>query len=271
MLPHRHQVDFARRKGKVPYPCYYCMNNVAMMDIETDEHNMVKSFGTEGGVPRTCMAGLTGPTEKGDCKAIMVLELPQCYTRCYPSSLFTKLTREYYMEMLTDILYRQPVVRSELVCRANKGYHTREQRITEMLDEGLITKSYHNCGEEMYSLTAFGRSMAILVSSMIEDYLMVCERGEILAYSGFIELFEWIRENPNSTAKQIYDSYRGRHGLGAVIETTLEDLVSAEYVEPMFDKDYDEIRYNVTQKGINVWKMILERQSRVPDATEPSK
>lgn len=270
MLPHRHQVDFARRKGNVPYPCYYCMNYVQFPTMVTDEHNFVLNFGKEENVPCTCMGGMRGPSEKGDCKGIQILELQQYCTRWYPSNLFDRFTREYWMEMLTDIKCGQPIARSMLIARARKGYHTREQRINEMLEEGLITQSYNVNNEEMYTLTAYGEAIADEICHMLDAYQIIKEQGELLEYDIPMTMFEWIRSNPNSTAKQIYNAFSECRD-STFIETTLEDLVSVGYVEPLYDSDYEEIRFNTTQKGVDSWKMTSKRrQYIVADAEERS-
>lgn len=264
MLPHRHQVDYARRKGNVPYPCFYCMNYVQFDGEIRNEHNNIESFGTEANVPNTCMAGLTCPTGIDDCKGIQILELPQFYNRWYPSPLFERFTRDYYMEMLTDIKCGEPITRSMLVGRAHKGYHTREQRINEMLEEGVITESLNIKNEPTYSLTAYGNAIAEAICNMLNEYLIVKERGELMESEVHKTIFEWIRSHPNSTAGQIYQAF----GDDGEIATSLEDLMDADYVEPLFDDSYSEIRMNVTQRGIDTWKMITERrQSIVQDAT----
>ena len=254
MIPKRHQVEFAKSKGKLIYPCCFCQNRLPNVEYHQDEHGIVTEFGVEEGVPQTCMAGLHAPTEYGDCKHIMVQELPQNYTRWYPSDLFTKFSKEYYMEMITDIRANQPIPRYMLIARAHKGYHTREQRIDELLEEGIITQSYHIDNEEAYSLTAYGEDIARAICELMDNYLLIKEHGELMDYDIPRILFLWIRENPNCTERQIYDYYDTFPQYSEYIPYALNDLVSAGYVEPLYTSDYSEIRYNVTQKGVDVWK-----------------
>lgn len=254
MIPKRHQVEFAKSKGRLIYPCCFCKNRLPNIEYHQDEHGIVIEFGKEGGVPQTCMAGIHGPTEHGDCKYIMVEELAQNYTRQYPSELFSKFSKEYYMEMITDIKANQPIPRNILIARAHKGYHTREQRINEMLEEGIITQSYHIDNEEAYSLTAYGEDIARAICEMMDSYLLIREHGELMMYTGPYLVFEWIRDNPNCTERQVYDHFGGKDD--NVIPYALQDLVMAGYVEPLYTSDYSEIRLNVTQKGIDVWKSI---------------
>lgn len=246
MLPHDYLVDFARRKGEVPYPCYYCMNYTGV-DSYCDDNGIVISFGIDGGVPCTCMAGLTRPTEGTDCKAIQLKCLIQHMGRFYPSSLFEKFSREYYMEMLTDLKVSKSLPRPMLIARALKGYHTREQRLSEMLQEGVIVSSFDIDNNEMFSLTEYGERIATVICEMLDEYLMIREQGELMKNDEIKTLFEWIRGNPNSTKRQIYDAFPNTN-----VELALEDLTTAGYVEPLFDNEM-KLRYNTTQRGIDVW------------------
>ena len=271
MLPHKYQVDFARRKGNVPYPCYYCLNFIQFNNITTDEHNQVKDFGTEANVPNTCTMGLRCPSEVGDCKSIQLKSLE--LLRWYPSALFEKFTRDYYLEMLTDIKCGQPITRSMLIARAHKGYNTREQRIQEMLDEGIITQSYNTDNEEIYSLTEYGTLIANEVCQLMDNYLIIKEQGELLAIDLPKMVFEWVRNHPNCTARQIYDYFGSAsvHMSEKPAECALEDLVSAGYIEPLYDDNFEEIRFNTTQKGVDVWIMLKEkRQSTAQDVNNNS-
>ena len=271
MLPHKYQVDFARRKGNVAYPCFYCMSFIEHYDMVIDEHKCIVNFGKLANVPCTCASGLTHPTEARDCKYIQLKSLE--LLRWYPSALFEKFTRDYYLEMLTDIKCGQPITRSMLIARAHKGYNTREQRIQEMLDEGIITQSYNTDNEEIYSLTEYGTLIANEVCQLMDNYLIIKEQGELLAIDLPKMVFEWVKTHPNCTARQIYD-YFGKasvHISEKPAECALEDLVSAGYIEPLYDDNFEEIRFNTTQKGIDVWTMLREkRQSTAQDVNRNS-
>ena len=256
-LPHRHQVDFAKRKGNVPYPCFYCMNKSPNIEYITDGHNIVKEFGEEANVPQICNGGIHAPTGHGDCKRLIPVELPSEYKRWYPSSLFSLFTREYMMEMITDINANKFLSRPMLIARAHKGYHTREQRIKEMLDEGIVDVSYDvNCNE-CYSLTEYGQEIADAITGMLDSYLLIKEHGEIMAYEVSKLIFEFVRNHTDCTAKQVYDYFDANAGYDeTVIPLGLEALVMAGYIEPLYNDDFTRIGYATTQKGILRWRAL---------------
>lgn len=267
-LPKKHQTDFARRKGSVPYPCFYCLNYTLFLNPICDEHNIVIGFGTEDNVPQTCMACLVAPSDYGDCSHIMVKALPDQYKRWYPSSIFNFFTKEYAMDMLTTIRSHPYLTKSIIIGRAHKGYHTREQRLQEFLDSGLVDVGYNiNC-EEIYHLTDYGEQIADAISDMLERYILIKQHGELMAHPEAMAMFEYIRENPGCTEKAIYDrfdddfifdgkvNYEGKQ----LASYVLEKLLDAEYVECAYDSDFTNIRYDVTQKGIDRWARMHDRK-----------
>lgn len=181
-LPHRYLVDYARRKGfgNIPFPCFYCLNNTMGNSPVIGRDGCVESFGIEANVPLTCQAGLTCPTDGNDCKAMQLLALPSDYRRIYPPSLFEMFARDYYMEMMSTIYREQPISRKKLVDRKRKGYHTREQRINDMLAENVVVASYNINNEEQYALTNLGECIAEQINQLVENYLLIKEEGELM-------------------------------------------------------------------------------------------
>lgn len=160
MLPHRYLVDYARRKGNVPFPCFYCVNRPMSDNIEMDEDGHIVGFGTDANVPITCTMGLKCPSEHDDCVGMQLLALPSDYRRTYPESLFAYFARDYYMELLVTIYGNGLITKDALIGRNRKGYHTRKRRINDLLNDGLIVKSYRVSGTEQYTLTEYGERIA---------------------------------------------------------------------------------------------------------------
>ena len=258
-LPHSHKVDFARRKGNVPYPCHYCMNKLPTIEFVTDEKNIVLEFGKdEGDVPQTCMAGIHKPTEYGDCKAMLVSALLTQYKRWYPSEIFSFFTREYMMEMITDINCNVRLSRPMLIARSRKGYHTREQRIDEMIKEGIIDVSYDIDCNETYSLTEYGQMIADIITTMLDDYILVKQHGEPMGFELSRPIFEYVRAHPDCDAKHIYDHFDANYDYPeTAVPLALESMVQAGYIEPTYSDDFTRIGYNTTQKGILRWRAMF--------------
>ena len=256
-LPHRHLVDFAKRKGNVPFPCFYCIYKNPTLDYVTDDNNIVKEFGEEGNVPQVCGGGLHCPTGHGDCAHIIPVELPSEYRRWYPSELFTFFTREYMMEMITDINANRQMSRTSLIARGRKGYHTREQRIYEMLEEGIIDWFYDVDCNECYSLTEYGQQIADAISGMLDEYLVIRSHGELMSYEVSKLIFEFVRSHSDCTAKQIYDYFDKTTDYDeTVIPLGLEALVMAGYIEPLYNDNFSSIGYSVTKKGVLRWRAL---------------
>lgn len=257
MIPHKYKVDFAKRKGNVPFPCHYCNHCTMDLQIETDEHNIVKNFGITEEVPQTCGAGLHAPTSHGDCRYIYLNELPEDYKRWYPSTLFEFFTKEYAMEMLTDINCARYISKSMLIARAHKGYNTREQRIKEFIEEGIIDVSYDVDCNECYSLTQYGQMIADTICDMLDQYLLIKEHGEIMRLEPSRLVFEFIREHNDCTSKQIYDYFDREYDYEeTLIPLVLESLVTAGYIEPLYNDNFTMIGYSTTQKGILRWRAL---------------
>ena len=256
-LPHKYQVDFAKRKGSVPYPCYYCMHCTVDLEVETDEKNIVKNFGVVEEVPQICGAGIHAPTSYGDCKYAYLTELPDDYRSWFPSVLFEFFTKEYAMEMLTDINCAQYITKSMLIARSHKGYNTRVARLQEFIKDGIVDMSYDVKGEECYSLTDYGQSLADIVSEMLERYRLIKHHGELMAIEPVRQIFEFIREHNDCTTKQIYDYFDENYDYTeAVIPHFLEELERAGYVEPTYNDDYTRIGFSTSQKGILRWRAM---------------
>lgn len=266
-IPHKYQVDFARRKGNVPYPCFYCAHN-SMNELITDEHNIVKEFGYDEQedyepVPQICGAGLHKPTGYADCKYIYPVALPSDYHRWYSSEKFEFFTREYMMEMLTDINCNRYIRRSVLIGRARRGYNTREQRLKELIEGGFVDVSYDVDCNECYSLTEYGQQIADAIADMLDQYILVKEHGEPMGNYVVKEVFEFIRSHSDCVAKQIYDHFDRKYDdlSEAEVPMALDCLVMAGYVEPIYNDDFTRISYNTTQKGILRWRaMYVDRQ-----------
>ena len=259
MLPRKHRTDWARRKGAIPYPCSYCMNYIQGLQEKCDDHNVITEFGKEANVPLTCMAGQHKPTDYGDCKHIMVKALPNQYARWYPSDIFTFFTKEYTMEMLTDLRCQPYLTKSFLIGRAHKGYHTREQRLQEFVDSGLVDVGYNINNEEIYHLTDYGQQIADAIGGMLDEYILVKQHGELMTYEESRQVFEYIRDHPNCELKSIYDYFDSNYDYEEnIIPYIVERLLDAEYIDCVYDEDFV-IRYDATQKGLDRW-MRLYRQ-----------
>ena len=255
-LPHRHQVDFAKREGSVPYPCFYCMNKLPTIEYKTDEHNIVKEFGMdEGDVPQICMAGIHKPTDYADCKRALIVELSDNVHRSFPSEYFTFFTREYMMEMITDIRAMEYAPKSKLIGRGRKGYHTREQRLKELYDAGYVDQSYDINNEETYNLTAQGNDIADALSDFLSTVLYHSIRGDLFEDEVVVKVFEFIRSHSGCTKKQIYDYFDSNYGYEeTVVPIVVQTLEDAGYIEPIFSADFEQIEYNTTQKGVLRWQ-----------------
>lgn len=256
-LPHRHRVDFAKRKGAVPYPCFYCQHFTYDLSPKCDDKHIVIEFDEEAEVPQLCAGGLHAPTGYADCERMIPSELQTEYRRWYPSVLFTLFTREYFMEMLTDINANKYISRHMLVARSKKGYKTREQRIDEMLKDGIIDVSYDvNC-DVCYSLTEYGQLIADSITEMFDRYILIKEHGELMGYELARKIFEFIRSHSDCTTKQIYDYFDANTNYAEhEVPLGLEALVEAGYVEPIFNDDFTRIGYSTTQKGILRWRAL---------------
>lgn len=260
MLPKKYRTDWARIKGHIPYPCGYCMNYIQGLKEKCDEHNVISEFGEEGNVPMTCSAGIHAPTEYGDCKHIMLKALPNQYKRWFPSDIFTFFTKEYTMDMLTTLRCQANLSKSFLIGRAHKGYHTREQRLQEFVDEGLVDVGYNINNEEMYHLTDYGQLIADAIGDMIESYILIKQHGELMSYDEARLLFEFIREHPNCESKTIYDYFDKNYDFeDNIIPQIKELMLEAEYIDCEYDGDFI-IRYDVTQKGIDRWRAIYKKE-----------
>ena len=250
--PHRILVDFAKRKGKVPFPCFYCANRNINIEEITDEHNIISEFGTEDNVPQTCLAGQHGPSEYADCRHAMYVDLK--HHRMFANDIFDFLTREYMMEVLTTIQYGENVTRHNIIMRWRKGYHTREIRLNELYDAGYIDMFYNNDNEETYVLTSRGNELANAVSDMIERYIEIKEIPDALDFEIPRMVFEYIRSNSNCTKKQIYDHFGEDGGYDTTIPFAVEDLTRSGYIEPTYDEGFEEIHYDTTYKGVLRWQ-----------------
>jgi len=270
-LPRRHRTDWARRRGEIPYPCGYCMNYLQGLKEKCDEHNVIQEFGEDGEIPLTCMAGQHKPTDYGDCRHIMLKALPNQYARWFPSEIFSFFTKEYTMEMLTDIRCQPYLTKSMIIGRAHKGYHTREQRLQEFIDEGLVDVGYNINSEEIYHLTDYGQRIADAVSDMLDNYILIKHHGELMSYDEVRLVFEYIYSHRDCDFKSIYDHFNTTptvfddatgdriadmtDALGHVVDS----LLDAEYIDCVYDGDFI-IRYDVTQKGIDRWRAMYRKE-----------
>lgn len=259
-LPRKYQTDWARNKGFIPYPCGYCMNYTQGLKERCDEHNVILEFGEEGGVPITCTLGQHRPTEYGDCKHIMLKALPNQYARWFPSEIFTFFTKEYTMEMLTDIRCQPYQSKATIIDRSRKGYHTREQRLQEFIDGGLVDVGYNiNC-EEVYHLTNYGVLIADAIGDMMEEYIAIREHGELMEYDEARLVFEYIHDHPDCNMKSIYDYFDANYDFDDnTVPLIKEWLLEAEYIDCVYDSDFI-IRFDVTQKGIDRWRAIYKKE-----------
>lgn len=271
MLPRKYRNDWARRMGEAPYPCCYCMNFVQGLNEKCDEHNIITEFGVEGEVPLTCMAGQHRPTEYGDCRHIMLKALPNQNKRWFPSDIFSFFTKEYTMEMLTDLNCQPYLTKSILIGRAHKGYHTREQRLQEFVDNGLVDVGYNINGEEIYHLTDYGQKIADIVSDMMESYIIIKQHGELMSYDESRLFFEYVMKNPDCTLKSMYEYFNGNPSVfddmtgGSSVDLLnaltyiLDAMLDAEYIDCAYDSEFT-IRYDTTQKGIDRWRALYKEK-----------
>ena len=250
-VPHRIAVDFAKRKGKVEFPCFYCANKVVTNDCIVDEHNIIKEFGSDGGVPQTCMAGQRRPTGYADCKYALYVSLE--HNRAFDNSIFDFLTREYMMEVLTTINALGNAPKSMIIERSRKGYHTREERIAELYEAHLIDMFYNIDNEETYILTARGKSLAEGITYILERFIEVKEVCDSLDLKEPRMVFEYIRQNSGCTKRQIYDHFGTDNHYDVIVPLIVEDLTRDGYIEPTFNEDYSEICFNTTYKGVLRW------------------
>lgn len=247
------------------------MNYLQGLNEKCDEHNVIQEFGKDGNVPLTCMAGQHKPTDYGDCRHIMLKALPNQYARWFPSEIFSFFTKEYTMEMLTDIRCRPYQTKSKIIARGYKGYHTREQRLQEFVDEGLVDVGYNiNC-EEIYHLTDYGQQIADAVSDMLDRYILVKQHGELMSYEEVRLVFEYIHSHRDCDFKSIYCHFDTTHTIfddmtgGRITDMTdalghvMDSLLDAEYIDCVYDSDYT-IRFDVTQKGIDRWMTLYRKE-----------
>lgn len=260
MLPRKHRTDWARNRGSIPYPCGYCMNYMQGLKEKCDEHNIIIEFGEDGEVPITCMTGQHRPSDYGDCKHIMLKALPNQCKRWFPSEIFTFFTKEYTMDMLTTINCQPYLTKSSIINRSQKGYHTREQRLQEFVDDGLVDVGYNIDCEEIYHLTDFGQLIADAISEMLEKYIIIKQHGELMGYEESRLVFEYIHDHPNCELKSIYDYFDANYDYDDnTIPQVKELLLEAEYIDCVYDDDFV-IRYDVTQKGIDRWRALYKKE-----------
>lgn len=253
-VPHQILVDFAKRKGLVPFPCFYCANKLATNTYILDEKSIVKGFGVEDNVPQRCMAGVHELDYYGDCSRAMYLSLEHHPT--FDNSVFDFLTREYMMEVLETINAYGTVAKSKIIERSRKGYHTREERLNDLYGAELVDVSYNIDTEECYSLTAKGKYLADGVAFLIEEFIIIKESGDSLDGENHQMVFKYIRDNSNLTKRQIYDHFGvddERNGTDVMIPMVIDDLEKDGYIEPMFDAGFDRICYQTTEKGVRRW------------------
>ena len=232
------------------------MNKLPTIEYITDEKNIVLEFGKDDGdVPQICMAGIHKPTGYGDCKRALIMELSDNIHRSFPSEYFTFFTREYMMEMITDIRAMGYAPKSELIGGGRRGYHTREQRLKELYDVGYVDMSYNINNEETYHLTAQGVQIADSLADFLSVVIYQSTRGDLFDNDVIVKVFEWIRINSGCTKRQIYDHFDKNYDYEeTVIPIAVQMLDDAGYIEPIYDSKFEEIHYETTNKGVCRWQ-----------------
>ena len=239
-----------------PYPCGYCYCYSKELKCEPyGNAKLVRERFVNEREPdnNKCGAGLTRPTEVGDCSGFVPL-VPTVRPECEPSVL-RFYESQYLMEVLTKVYSHPGISRSAVIERKRSGYHTRDKRIDELIRQNLIEDD-----KDRLYCTYYGDQVAYAIGQMYSEAIRIYQEGDILDEEVAFEILDYVKKNPRCTYRDICEwfSVKVKENDTRLSEKeadmTFYQLLEMGYIKGNFDTyDWETVLYSISERGERQW------------------